>query len=336
MSPSPSAPSMASVRACSATSASEWPESPASCGIVTPPRITWSPGAKAWTSKPEAGAHVATRQEFGASAAQSFVGELVGGGQLHVAALALKQGDAPTRPGEQGAIVREIVPSFLRCARMGGVKFCEAEGLRRLKRAEPGAVERLAARAVVQDGADRVDDWHDRDGRARIDRGVDRARNEVRRSRTAAPRRAPARDQACLARAPRVRRGPRPAGSRRRRSGGASLGCRARSPRARLVRRALVPADDDLNAVDAGMVEKRLGGEREHRPARHLAELLRRACRPPARLRRRRRPMRPSRDLPAWRMVKRSGIADLGGMSLRVLAEPRPAVARPIKDCASR
>ena len=52
MSPSASAPRMASTSACSATSASEWPVSPRSCGILTPPSQTWSPSPKACTSKP--------------------------------------------------------------------------------------------------------------------------------------------------------------------------------------------------------------------------------------------------------------------------------------------
>ena len=46
----PQVASSASVSACSATSASEWPDSFLPCGIATPHSTTWSPGSKAWTS----------------------------------------------------------------------------------------------------------------------------------------------------------------------------------------------------------------------------------------------------------------------------------------------
>jgi hypothetical protein len=44
MSPSPAAPSKASVMACSSTSASEWPSRPWVCGMVTPPDDQRPPG----------------------------------------------------------------------------------------------------------------------------------------------------------------------------------------------------------------------------------------------------------------------------------------------------
>ena len=47
ISPSASAPSTASVRACSTTSPSEWAMTPLSAGIRTPPSQTWSPAVKA-------------------------------------------------------------------------------------------------------------------------------------------------------------------------------------------------------------------------------------------------------------------------------------------------
>src|SRR5690606_34715394 len=50
MSPSASAPSSASQIACNSTSPSEWAWMPRSKGSRTPPRTTWSPGPKAWTS----------------------------------------------------------------------------------------------------------------------------------------------------------------------------------------------------------------------------------------------------------------------------------------------
>ena len=52
MSPSPMAPSSASVRACRATSASEWPRSVCVWAMRTPHSQTWSPGTSRCTSKP--------------------------------------------------------------------------------------------------------------------------------------------------------------------------------------------------------------------------------------------------------------------------------------------
>src|SRR4029079_7206213 len=50
MSPSASAPRMASTRACRPTSPSEWARKPLVCGTRTPQIITWSPSPKACTS----------------------------------------------------------------------------------------------------------------------------------------------------------------------------------------------------------------------------------------------------------------------------------------------
>src|SRR5690606_6484783 len=52
MSPSASAPSIASHSACSTTSPSLCASTPRSCGTRTPPSMTWSPSPKTWTSKP--------------------------------------------------------------------------------------------------------------------------------------------------------------------------------------------------------------------------------------------------------------------------------------------
>src|SRR5687768_3227412 len=52
MSPSPAAPSSASVKACATASASECPSSPRSCGISTPARISFRPSAKRCESYP--------------------------------------------------------------------------------------------------------------------------------------------------------------------------------------------------------------------------------------------------------------------------------------------
>ena len=52
MSPSPAAPSSASVMACSSTSASEWPSRPCVWGTRTPPIMSGRPGTRACTSQP--------------------------------------------------------------------------------------------------------------------------------------------------------------------------------------------------------------------------------------------------------------------------------------------
>src|SRR2546422_82429 len=52
MSPSPAAPSRASVSAWATASASEWPARPCGWGISTPPRISVRPSAKRWESYP--------------------------------------------------------------------------------------------------------------------------------------------------------------------------------------------------------------------------------------------------------------------------------------------
>ena len=52
MSPSPAAPSSASISACTATSASEWPSSPSLLGIGVPQSIRGLPGTSLCTSYP--------------------------------------------------------------------------------------------------------------------------------------------------------------------------------------------------------------------------------------------------------------------------------------------
>src|SRR4051794_36035574 len=52
MSSRPAAPSRASMTACVRTSASEWPASPSSCGMSTPPRMSGRPGSNRWLSTP--------------------------------------------------------------------------------------------------------------------------------------------------------------------------------------------------------------------------------------------------------------------------------------------
>ncbi len=52
MSPSPAAPSTASVSACAITSPSEWPASPRGCSIATPPSTSGTPSSNACASTP--------------------------------------------------------------------------------------------------------------------------------------------------------------------------------------------------------------------------------------------------------------------------------------------
>src|SRR5438046_4613480 len=52
MSPSPAAPSTASITACAITSPSECPASPRPNGISTPPSTSGTPSSRAWASKP--------------------------------------------------------------------------------------------------------------------------------------------------------------------------------------------------------------------------------------------------------------------------------------------
>lgn len=52
MSPSANAPSIASIRACTATSASLCPRSPSRCGISTPHKMSLRPGTNRCTSYP--------------------------------------------------------------------------------------------------------------------------------------------------------------------------------------------------------------------------------------------------------------------------------------------
>src|ERR1039457_3681092 len=53
MSPAATAPSSASVSACSSTSPSEWPARPAWCGISTPPIFSGMPGWNSCESQPK-------------------------------------------------------------------------------------------------------------------------------------------------------------------------------------------------------------------------------------------------------------------------------------------
>src|SRR2546421_6423677 len=52
MSPSPAAPSRASITACVSASASEWPTSPLSCSTSMPPSTSFSPSARRCESQP--------------------------------------------------------------------------------------------------------------------------------------------------------------------------------------------------------------------------------------------------------------------------------------------
>ena len=86
----------------------------------------------------EAGAHVAERGELGRFGA----GEILVGGELHVAGLALERGHLESGPFGQRGIVGEILAAGRLRAPMRLEQGRKAEGLRRLHDAQMRAVER--------------------------------------------------------------------------------------------------------------------------------------------------------------------------------------------------
>ena len=108
------------------------------------------------------GAHVGERrhaQGFGAD-------EIVAGGQLHVAGLALEHGDALSGPFGKRGIVGEILAARGRGAAVRVEQHREGEGLRRLHHAQIGAVDGRDDRAGAVDLLDGVGDGDGRDGGA--------------------------------------------------------------------------------------------------------------------------------------------------------------------------
>ena len=92
MSPAPMAPSRASVSACRATSASEWPSSAWVWAILTPHSQTWSPATSRCTSKP------CPVRTSGPPAGLSAMAQVLGCGELAVGCAAHDQRHRQARP----------------------------------------------------------------------------------------------------------------------------------------------------------------------------------------------------------------------------------------------
>src|SRR5690348_10922796 len=108
MSPSPAAPSTASMSACASTSPSEWPANPRGWSSSTPPSTSGTPAASACASTPMPTRTSATEQvrdalEIGAG--RHLLEALVAGYDLHASAGGLDEGGAVRRQ-------RRIVTGF--------------------------------------------------------------------------------------------------------------------------------------------------------------------------------------------------------------------------------
>ena len=120
------------------------------------------------------GAHVGERrhaQGFGAD-------EIVAGGQLHVAGLALEHGDALSGPFGERSIVGEILAARGRGAAVGVEQHRKGEGLRGLHHAQVGAVDGRDDPAGAVDLLHGVGDGDGRDGGAGRARRIDGARHQ--------------------------------------------------------------------------------------------------------------------------------------------------------------
>ena len=131
MSPAPIVPSSASVSACSATSASEWPARAWLCGMATPPSITWLPSAEAVHVEAEGGARLHRRDH------------------VAPAVVILRLSSCPstmtTRRPARSATAASSVRAVASCVAqrrrraMRGEQLGEAEDLRRLRPPQAGA-----------------------------------------------------------------------------------------------------------------------------------------------------------------------------------------------------
>ena len=157
MSPSASAPKIASVSACMPTSASEWPTSPRSKGMATPQSVTSVAGPEGVHVEAVAGAdvHRHLRHRPGAR-------EIGGRRDLEVRLVARHQ--PHLEPG--GPRHRHVVGGLAAVGAVGGEDRREVEALRRLRPPEPLARHRCQ-RAAVGGAPERVDDRQGREGRRR-------------------------------------------------------------------------------------------------------------------------------------------------------------------------
>ncbi len=133
MSPSPMAPSSASVRACSPTSASECPSRPWVCAILTPHSQTWSPAAKRCTSKPWP-----VRTSAGPASGVLNHGQVLRRRELAVGFAAVDQRHRQPGPFGDGRVVGQIVAAGRGRGFVGGQNVREAKALRGLRPPKPG------------------------------------------------------------------------------------------------------------------------------------------------------------------------------------------------------
>src|SRR5215218_6099483 len=159
MSSSPAAPSRASVTAWASTSASDWPRSPFSNEISTPPRTSLrraSASAKAWASTPRPTRKFSRvprgvrRGRPRAPPVWPLRGRGLRGGQLDVRLLPRDHGDAPAGVLDEGGVVGRGAQTFFRGGVYPAQQF-EPEGLWGLDGAELRAVEGRRDRAVLGD-----------------------------------------------------------------------------------------------------------------------------------------------------------------------------------------
>ena len=136
MSPSPIAPSSASVRACRATSASEWPCKRVRVGDADAAQPDVVAGDETVHVEALAGAHVGHRRAgLSAMARSSAVVS------LRLAALPVHQRHRQPGPFRDRGIVGHVVLAGGQRALVGGQDLGEAEALRGLRPPQPGAIE---------------------------------------------------------------------------------------------------------------------------------------------------------------------------------------------------
>ena len=177
ISPSASAPRMASTSACRPTSPSEWARKPR--------RMRHADAADHQMIAVAEGVHVVAGAgpdiaEHGAEAG-FFADEIFRCRQFHVGRIAFKGRYRQSRPFRERGIVGEIAAAVARGAAMGVEDDIEAKRLRRLRDPQPRALRRGLDIAGIADLLDRVGDGDRRNRGAGAAGGVDRARNHRRR-----------------------------------------------------------------------------------------------------------------------------------------------------------
>ena len=176
ISPSASAPRMASTSACRPTSPSEWARKPRGVRHADAADHQMVAVAEGVHVVAGAGPDVAER---GAEAG-FLADEIFRCGELHVRRIAFKGRDRQSRPFGERRIVGEIAAALARGAAMGLENHIVAERLRRLRDAQPRALGRGLDVAAIADLLDRIGDRYGRNGRAGAAGGIDRARNHRR------------------------------------------------------------------------------------------------------------------------------------------------------------